>query len=230
MRRARDVAAEINRMIDMRIWPAGQKLPADRELCKQFGAARLTLRRALDLVEQDERIVRRDRRGRYVRDDLSYDDDDPASGALFLNDLSKASPADLMELRIILEPTAASLATVRATSEDLDQILAICERVQGSIALADREQFDADFHLAIVNAARNPLLTALCQSVNEVRGGDEWIRKKAAILSPEKRAFYDLQHASIVASMHARDPEAATSATREHLISLRKDLWGPGLI
>ena len=230
MRKVQDVAAEINRMIDMRIWPAGQKLPAERSLCEQFGAARLTMRRALELVERDERIVRHDGRGRYVRDDLTYEEASLGGRELFLRDFARASPADLMELRMILEPTAASLATVRATSQDLDAIRLACDRVQRSGVLAEREHADADFHLKLVTAARNPLLTALCHCVNEVRGGGAWIRKKAEILSPERRAFYDRQHAAIVDSMQARDMDAAAAAMRDHLASLRRDLWGPGLM
>ena len=230
MRKVQDVAAEINRMIDMQIWPAGQKLPAERSLCEQFGTARLTLRRALDLVERDARIIRHKRRGCYVRSDLTYDEASLDGGALFLRDFSRASPADLMELRMILEPTAASLAAVRATSQDLEEIRSACERVQRSVALADREQADADFHLMLVAAARNPLLTALCHSVNEVRGGDEWVNKKAEILSPARRAFYDRQHDAIVAAMQSRDFDAAAAAMRDHLATLRNDLWGPRLM
>jgi DNA-binding FadR family transcriptional regulator len=228
--RAQDVADQINKLIDSQVWLAGQKLPPERKLCEQFGSARLTLRRALDLVAQSERIVRYEGRGCYVRGDLGDTTALLSGGATLLRDLSRASPADLMELRLIIEPAAASLAAIRATREDLARIERACNRTTEAVNFPGREQADADFHLALFEAARNPLLTALCRSINEVRDGDEWIRKKSEILTPERCATYDRQHAAILAALLRRDAEATTVAAREHLGTLRKDLWGPGLI
>jgi GntR family transcriptional regulator, uxu operon transcriptional repressor len=228
--RAQDVANEINRLIDNQVWSAGQRLPPERRLCEQFGSARLTLRRALDLVAQSERIIRHEGRGCYVRSDLGEAAAALSCGAAFLKDLSRASPADLMELRLIVEPAAASLAAIRATSEDLIKIERACNRITEVTSFPGREQADADFHLALFEAARNPLLTALCRSINEVRDGEAWIRKKSEILTPERCESYDRQHAAIVAALLGRDVEATTVAVREHLGTLRKDLWGPGLI
>lgn len=230
MPRAQDVADEINRLIDNRFWSAGQKLPPERKLCEQFGSARLTLRRALDIVAQSDRIVRLEGRGCYVRSDLDETAVALTGGAAFLRDLSRASPADLMELRLIVEPAAASLAAIRATHEDLAKIERACNRVTEATSFPGREQADADFHLALFEAARNPLLTALCRTINDVRDGDAWITKKSEILTPERCETYDRQHAAILSALLCRDVEATTVAVREHLGALRKDLWGPGLI
>lgn len=230
MPRAQDVADEINRLIDNQIWSAGQRLPPERKLCEQFGSARLTLRRALDLVAQSDRIVRLEGRGCYVRSDRGEAATVITGGAAFLRDLSRASPADLMELRLIVEPAAASLAAIRATREDLIKIERACNRITETTNFPNREQADADFHLALFEAARNPLLTALCRTINEVRDGDAWISKKFEILTPERCQTYDRQHAAILIALHRRDVEATTVAAREHLGTLRKDLWGTGLI
>jgi DNA-binding FadR family transcriptional regulator len=227
---AQDVADQINRLIDNQVWLAGQKLPPERTLCEQFGSARLTLRRALDLVAQSERIVRHAGRGCYVRGDLGGASDALARGAVFLRDLARSSPADLMELRLIVEPAAASLAAVRATREDLGRIEQACGRVAEVDTFPGREQADADFHLALFEAARNPVLISLCKSINEVRDGDAWTTQKRKILTPERCRTYDGQHAAIVSALLHRDVEGAAVAVREHLGTLRADLWGPGLI
>jgi DNA-binding FadR family transcriptional regulator len=222
--RAHDVAAEITRLIDKEVWLAGQRLPTERALCAQFGSARLTLRRALDIVAQNNRIVRHKGRGCYVR---SRSDGVARLGAVdFLRDLSEASPGDIMELRLILEPAAAAIAVVRATSEDLAAIERACSLIPGAATLEEREQADAAFHFALFKAARNPLLVSLCASINAARNAAEWTRSKSQILTPERQKLYDLQHSAILDALLRRDVEAASAVTREHLDTLRKDLWG----
>jgi DNA-binding FadR family transcriptional regulator len=229
--RAQNVADQINRLIDNQVWLAGQKLPPERRLCEQFGSARLTLRRALDLVAQTERIVRHSGRGCYVSGDPDGATIAPGGGgAALLKDLARSSPADLMELRLIVEPAAASLAAVRATREDLVKIERACGRVAGTERFPDREQADADFHLAVFEAARNPVLISLCKSINEVRDGDAWTKQKRKILTPERCQTYDRQHAAIVSALLRRDVDGVAAAVREHLGTLRADFWGPGLI
>jgi GntR family transcriptional regulator, uxu operon transcriptional repressor len=223
------VADQINRLIDSQVWLAGQKLPPERKLCEQFGSARLTLRRALDLVAQSDRIVRRTGRGCYVSGEF----EGAATlgvGAAFLRDLGRASPADLMELRLIVEPAAASLAAIRASREDLTRIDRACKQTAGAKTFPHREQADADFHLALFEAARNPVLVSLCKSINEVRDGDAWISQKQKILTAERCESYDRQHAAIVSALQRRDVEGAALAVREHLGALRADFWGPSVI
>ena len=230
MPRAQDVADQINRLIDNQVWLAGQKLPPERKLCEQFGSARLTLRRALDLVAKSERIVRHAGRGCYISGEFDGATMALGGGASLVRDLARASPADLMELRLIIEPAAASLSAIRATREDLTKIDRACARTAGAKTFPDREQADADFHLALFEAARNPVLISLCKSINEVRDGDAWTKQKRKILTPERCRTYDRQHAAIVSALLRRDVEGVAAAVREHLGTLRADFWGPGLI
>jgi DNA-binding FadR family transcriptional regulator len=222
--KAQDVAAEITRMIDGEVWPAGHRLPPERDLCAQFGSARLTLRKALNMVAQNNRIVRRKGRGCYVRgksDVLAG-----LGGVDFLRGLSDASPSDIMELRLIVEPAAAAIAVVRATSEDLAAIERACHLIPGAATFEEREQADADFHLALFKAARNPLLISLCRSINAARDTAEWTNSKSRMLTPEHQQIYDQQHSAILDALVRRDVEAAPAVVRDHLNTLRKDLWG----
>lgn len=226
--KAQNVADQINRLIDNQVWPVGQRLPPERKLCEQFGSARLTPRRALDLVAQSDRIVRRAGRGCYVSGD--FEAATLGGGTAFLRDLGRASPADLMELRLIIEPAAASLAAIRASREDLTRIDRACKQTAEAKTFPHRELADADFHLALFEAARNPVLVSLCKSINEVRDGDAWISQKRKILTAERCKSYDRQHAAIATALQHRDVEGAALAVREHLGALRADFWGPGLI
>lgn len=49
-------------------FPPGGRLPTERELCHQLGVSRITVRLALDLLEEEKLIVRRQGSGTYVSD------------------------------------------------------------------------------------------------------------------------------------------------------------------
>jgi DNA-binding GntR family transcriptional regulator len=49
-------------------YPPGGRLPTERELCTQLGVSRITVRLALDLLEEEHLIVRRQGSGTYVSD------------------------------------------------------------------------------------------------------------------------------------------------------------------
>jgi DNA-binding GntR family transcriptional regulator len=47
-------------------WEAGQRLPAERQLCEQFGASQITVRRALQILEQENLVERRQGSGTFA--------------------------------------------------------------------------------------------------------------------------------------------------------------------
>jgi DNA-binding FadR family transcriptional regulator len=224
MPKADELAISLGRMIDAQAWRAGHRLPPERALCEQFSSARNTVRRALGILERDRRIVRRSGRGCFVLENTS----DAGFAAIgdFIGHVATAGPADIMELRLIVEPVAAGIAAVRATLGELDEIEQAAERIARSPDIATREESDAAFHLAIFRATRNPLLVSLCEAINTVRDRAEWIENKRQILTPERKAIYDGQHAAIAAALRRRKADDASAAVRDHLDALRRDLLG----
>jgi DNA-binding GntR family transcriptional regulator len=47
-------------------WSRGEKLPTERELCTQFGASRITIRRALEILDEELLVERRQGAGTFV--------------------------------------------------------------------------------------------------------------------------------------------------------------------
>lgn len=47
-------------------WQPGQQLPTERQLCEDFEASRITIRRALQILEQEMLVIRRQGSGTYV--------------------------------------------------------------------------------------------------------------------------------------------------------------------
>jgi DNA-binding FadR family transcriptional regulator len=81
-------------------------------------------------------------------------------------------------------------------------------------------------HQTIIGAARNGLLASLYDAINTVRQQPEWAKLKERTVTPDRRANYEEQHRAIVAALKERDPQAARTALRDHLLAVRKALVG----
>jgi GntR family transcriptional repressor for pyruvate dehydrogenase complex len=213
---AEDMAGDMARKIEKGEWPDGFRLPPERELAATYGLARNTVRRALDQL--DDRVVRLVGRGTYVKGRS------PSPGPQFLGRLKEASPSDVMEVRLIIEPHAAALAAVRASAEDLAAIEDALRKSLAAKGTAEFEHWDAALHLAIFRAAKNALLVDYCEAINAARNQPHWYRLKQRSMTEERRRRYDSDHGAIVAALLQRDAEAARRLQHAHLARVRDNL------
>jgi len=137
-------------------------------------------------------------------------------GALELTDtrtfrtpiLSKTGYAELLRIRLALEPMAASIAAQKITREQLDRTEAANEKMAELLnadAFAEAFEADSEFHLSIYDAAEQPLLRSIIASLL-LRAGPSRTR-----LSREyRKALMGYKHhLRILAALKAGDPEAA---------------------
>jgi DNA-binding FadR family transcriptional regulator len=240
--RLQSVTEELRNQIASGGWPAGRQVPPERALAEQFGLARNTLRRVLKLLEDEGLLERHVGRGTFVRSPSDGKANGSnghnghgavmAAGGSMSGDLTTklrgASPADLMEVRIIIEPQMAALAASRATAEDMAQIEQALKHSIAAKGLAEFEHWDAQLHLSIFKAAKNAILLAWCEAINVVRNEPDWYRLKKRSVTPEVRNSYDRDHTEIVAALKERDPEAARKVLFKHLTRVRDSLLALG--
>src|SRR5215475_2893846 len=129
---AEDVAADIHRRIESGEWPEGYRLPPERELAAVYGLARNTVRSALNRMGSE--LVRVVGRGTYV---TARRGAVPGIG----RHMGDASPAEVMEVRLIIEPQAAALAAHRANSDDMAEIEEILRRSLSAKGIAEFEHW-----------------------------------------------------------------------------------------
>ena len=136
----------------------GEKLPNELELSQELGVSRTTLREAIrSLVTQGVLEVRRGK-GTFVSERVGEIEDFGFGGL----EQVKGQLRDLFELRSIFEPQAAKLACLRATEEELADILEKGAAVEACIrAGRDRVEADGAFHAAIVRATHNEFMVRL---------------------------------------------------------------------
>ncbi|UEM07418.1 FCD domain-containing protein (plasmid) [Skermanella rosea] len=216
------------------VWSAGFKLPAERDLEKQFGVSRNTLRKSLKLLQDKGSIIRHVGRGSFVAPPPSSagtgtgtSSGEPAAADSLVRRIHGASPAEIMEVRLVIEPAAVELAAVRANAEDFQRIRECLARSEAAPDIGDFEHWDGQLHVSIVIASKNSLLIDLYRTMNETRNQPEWLRLKRRSLTPERRGIYQDQHRRIVAALTDRDARAARSELLDHLLMVRSNLLGP---
>lgn len=206
-------------------WPAGHRLPPERDLVEMFGIARNTLRKAMDELVQAGVIERHVGRGTFIAHQ-PMQTPSVSSAETLIQRIHGASPADVMELRLLLEPQFVESAAIRATSRDLQQISHCLEQSELARTVLDFEHWDGMLHQAILAAAHNNLLTDLYEAINGVRRQPEWEALKQRSLTPERHKLYKQQHRRIVSALLKRDAEAASREARDHLREVKAGMVG----
>jgi GntR family transcriptional repressor for pyruvate dehydrogenase complex len=213
---AEDVVTDIQRRIQSGEWPAGYRLPPERELAALYGLARNTVRSALTRMGGD--LIRVIGRGTYVRAKSG-------GGLTGLGPHMKdASPAEVMEVRLIIEPQAAALAAHRANSDDLAEIEEILRRSIVAKGFAEFEHYDAALHLAVFRATKNQLLIDYCEAINSARHQPHWHLLKQKSMTDQRRSQYDREHSALVDAIKQRDAEKARRLIHQHLSHVRDSL------
>ncbi|MEZ5668972.1 MAG: FCD domain-containing protein [Alphaproteobacteria bacterium] len=198
---------------------AGRRLPPERDLASRFGVARNTVRRAINALAEDGVLTRQVGSGTYVQAPP------PATAGDLMARIVGVSPRDLMEVRLLLEPHAASLATIHANSDELQQIAEAEASARASRAMEAFEAWDAEFHRRIFAASHNELLVHLCALMGEARTRNRWLDLKRRAFSEPRRTYYCTEHGAIVDALLRRNAEDAERAMRAHLESVRASLF-----
>jgi DNA-binding FadR family transcriptional regulator len=197
---------------------AAGRLPPERVLAQQIGVSRRAVRHALDMLEAEGRITRRQGRGTLVCD--------VRAGALDLGDqLARlTNPVDTLEARMAVEPALARLAALRATQADIDKLFEAADASADAKDPVSYEKADAAFHRRIASAARNPLLVTIFEAVLYVASDRSWRHGRETAHCINNQARYAAAHRKIAAAIGERNPILAEDAMRAHLASVQQRL------
>lgn len=206
-----DIVRQVMKQISSGYLRPGQRLPSERELCKQFSAGRSSLREALRCLSIMGVLTARVGEGTSVA----------INGSKFLGTVmewrvitERYDLRNLMEVRLALEGLAAASTAERASAQELAEIEALMKRMRE--AIDDPKGFgalDLEFHLAVARASRNE---ALLDMLTMIRG--QLARVVTTVLKlPDARPLSLAEHETIAKALKARNPEAARKAMQAHL-------------
>jgi DNA-binding FadR family transcriptional regulator len=212
------ITAQLRQAIQTGQYVHGDKLPPERQLAESFGASRSTVRAALDQLEAERLVHRRVGAGTFVNFPTRSSLEEVAD---------QTSPLDLVDVRLALEPTMVRLACLNAAARDIERMSELMERQTRDCAEQETfSRWDAAFHLAIAEATRNPLLISLYRQINEVRGHQQWVAMRDKVLTAERIAEYNRDHAALFEAIRGRDIDTAVSMITNHLHYARRQLVG----
>ena len=196
----------------------GDQLPAERELAEQFGVSRTAVREAVKALREKGLVEAYPGKGTFITSGSS----NPMRQSLdrMMRSAQVDATSSLVEVREILEPEIAALAAVRATEENLNslrQAVAVMDA-----AKRDPDAYieaDLDFHLELAEAAANPLILSLIDSIVGVLR-EQRMRIFEVDGGPDRGQYH---HKKILEAMEHQDTQGAREAMRAHLRQVRED-------
>ena len=144
----------------------GDRLPPEKELSEKLGLSRNSLREAVKALELIRVLDVRRGDGTYV---TSLEPRLLLEAMTFVVDLHEdASILDLFEVRRILEPAAAAIATRKATREDLAKLADILAEVDRQTPVEDLVEHDLKFHGFISELSGNSCLSSILDRLSRM--------------------------------------------------------------
>lgn len=190
----------------------GDQLPAERDLAQRFGVSRTAVREAVKTLREKGLVEAYSGRGTFVTNGTSHAIRQSLDVLVRIN--QQEGWTHLAELRSVLEPEIAALAAPRIEEQLLVTMREAVAAMDRSLHDPDAYvEADLDFHLALAEAAGNPLILSLLDSIVGL------LREQRSRIfrvegGPERGQFH---HKRILAAVEGRNAEGAREAMRDHL-------------
>ncbi len=224
-RLAQGVVRQIEQLILRGVLRPGARLPSERELSDKMGVSRPSLREAVADLQARGLLETRAGSGIYVSDVLGSAFSQALIG-LFSN--HDEAVFDYLSFRRDMEGLAAERAAEAGTDGDLaviDQLFRQMEAAHAKRNPADEARLDADFHLAIVEAAHNVIMLHMMRALYQLlREGVFYNRQVMFRQRTTRDALLD-QHRVINTALQARDATGARAAVEAHLSFVENALF-----
>ncbi|MBC7391856.1 FadR/GntR family transcriptional regulator [Variovorax sp. LG9.2] len=206
----RQIADQLRALLTKGEYAVGTRLPAERDLAKQLGVSRPSVREALIALEVDGWVEIRTGSGVYALD-RSRRKKVPAAEAEW-------GPLELIRARRVVEGETAAIAAALGKRKHID---AMSRAIESMREMADRNLMPLDgdraFHLAIVDACGNAVLAETVQNFWDSRRGPIFSRLGGYFETVKSwRSAID-EHVAIRDAIAARNPEAARAAMHAHM-------------
>lgn len=205
-------------------WPAGHRLPTERELGAASGLGRTSVRRVLQRLKVRGLISQTVGSGTYVTEGApALLGVQPGSTQVQARAIS---PAELMNARMVLEPAIVDMVVVNARAADFEGMWVCCDRAEAATALEDFEYWDGKLHELIAEAAHNAVILSVFRQMTEARNQAEWGQLKRRSVTPERRLEYQREHRALVQALVERDATRAREVCQAHLARVRHNMMG----
>lgn len=211
----RQIADQITALIRRGEFKPGSRLPPERDLAKQLGVSRPSVREALIALEVEGFVEVRIGSGIYVTSADSRRAGARSGKAALPPD---SGPFELIEARRLVESECAAQAAKHASAAQVRRMKAALAsmRTDGKRNVVPLEG-DQRFHECVADASGNSALAMLVRTLWAQRTGPLFLRLEHHFDTPALWSAAIAEHQAILAAIESRDPGAARAAMRRHL-------------
>ena len=197
-----EVIGQLNEQLLSGAWRAGERIPTEQELSAELEVSRPVVREAVRALVHLGVLESRQGAGTYV---ISTADPVP-----MLRQVRLADIRDVFEVQLGYDVQAARLAALRRGDEDLAELAELLEHRDAAEQPEEYGRSDAEFHLAVVRAAGNPLLLEMYRYLlDRLRESLAAIRVQGVITESGPEA-----HHRLLRAIERAEPDAAAEAAR----------------
>ena len=211
----RQIADQLAQLISSGEFPAGARLPAERELAASLGVSRASVREAIISLEMSGLVEVRVGTGIFVSS--------PPEGATRLGGDAGPGPFELLAARKLVEGEIAALAAKNATPADAAALRRSVERLEAKVTdFSAREAEDRDFHVLLAKATGNGSLELVVEGLWNQRA-ELWGRLQRHFHTAKLAERTIRDHAAIAGAVADRDSDAARAAMHRHLARVTRE-------
>jgi DNA-binding FadR family transcriptional regulator len=210
----RQIAEQLRSLMTSGEFNPGSRLPAERDLAKQLGVSRPSVREALIALEVEGWVEVRTGSGVYVLARSAGQ----ANGHATQVPATEWGPLELLRARRVIEGEIAALAATQARRRHLQIIAEAIELMRHDVERGVSPlEGDRAFHTAVAQASDNAVLLDTVQTFWDARHGPLFERLGGHFESGPVWRLAIAEHEAVLAAIRVRDPGAARSAMQQHM-------------
>ncbi len=213
------VLEEIKIMIRSEKFSPGDRFYSENELTKMLDVSRSSIREAVRLLEVTGMVSVKHGKGIFITDP------DQKKSQAFSDWLkeNKASVEEHFEIRLIIDPKAASYAALKADESDISKLEDIChqfaEKADAGIP-AEMIKIDEQFHLQLARSTKNRTLYMIMKTMTHSLP-EGWI---SSLHVPGRIKKTVKEHCAIVEAIKAGNARDAEKRMEEHINNALADI------
>ena len=210
------IADKLREMIIQEEMKTGSKLPAEAELMARFGVSRSTVREAVKILQTEHIVDIRQGQGTFLCAMPGLADDPLGLRFADQEDLI----AQLLETRLLIEPSVAALAAGRRTEQHLQEMKLLLDKMDSAYLHGENyTPYDAQFHSVIAKCTGNDVIMRLLPTIHEsISAGYQHTRRVEGSYQRASQCHLEMYRAIM-----DRDGERARQAAQRHMMQTMHD-------
>ena len=198
----------------------GEKLPSEKELAKEFGLSRASIREAIQKLSMLGILEVKHGKGSYITENPSLEPLKEIVSPLLIS--GGIGVLELLEARKTIEGGTASIAAEKANSEDIKELATILKSMEQARVAKDIEEYsslDLKFHLTISKISNNTILHRMVKTIRDLIYEQQVEMNKYPEIISSAMKF----HIKIFNAIKQANGEEAANHMERHLETVQKD-------